>query len=495
MITDKPFVGKMIKITCIFMLVIFIFTSCASKNDESTPFLPAMGDGEISEIRVIIGKNESLEIIAAAEALCEKLSATVGKSAYVSYAGDITATDGATEIWLGYESTAAAQNLMRDMRTDDFMCREVDGVVVLGGKSDRATVNAIERFCREILPLSTKYRLVPENGGFDQVGTYEIDKALINGVFVKNFEIVVESRNDEELLRAALYLQRSISDRTGYWLDIVEEGDRNFESNGIFLKWQSRQILGVGRVLPTQYGFDLSAEDHPGLVECIDTFVSLFAYRDGDLQLELDREIRTEYFSATFRISSMRLDGYLPFGSAGAFSTVMKAPLESKPDIIFTGIMSEEDNETVLKSFQGYSPIKDKNGEICGYFKNVSCEFISATEGGGIVKEYYTVESHGVKILLVRISGSPTEYSDYADILQPADERGLPVAVISQTDNQSVSSGIPEELVKKYSERITSGNESFYFECYTAGSEFSEVELAKKGTGTVYREIRINIEA
>ena len=506
MTTDKPLVGIMIKITCVLMLVIFIFTSCASKNDENIPFIPiedikdsdeVVEIPEIDAIRIIIGRNESLEMIATAEELCEQLTAVVGKSAYISYEGDKTATDGETEIWLGYQSTVAAQNLMREMRSDDFMCREIDGVIVMGGRSIAATANAVERFCKEILLSATKYRLIPENGGFEHVGEYEVDRALINGVLVKNFEIVIESRNDSELLGSALYLQSSISDKTGYWLDIVEENDRKFESNGLILKRQSGLALGDERVLSTQYGVELVAEDKAGLIECVDSFVSMFSQGpdEGSLYIEFDSEIRTEYFFTDFTVASMRLDECLPFSSALTLATVMKEALESRPDILLTGKLSEDDGNTVLKNLQGYYAVKDKNGEIYGYAKNISCEFISVTDGGDIVKEYYTVEKDDVRILLVRISGSPTDASVYTDISQTAIESGLPIAILSQTDSQSVSERLPENFSKNYSEYTDYRNGRYYFECYTADTEFSEVELTKKGTGIIYREIRINVAA
>ena len=503
MITDKPTVSKIIKITCVFMLVIFIFTSCVSKKDEKLPFMAVTSkdaetiETEISEIRVVIGRNESLEIIAAAEELCEQLTATVGKRAYISYEGDITAADGATEIWLGYGSNAVARSQMRDMRADDFMCREVGGAIVMGGRSSVATVNAIKRFCREILPSSTKYRLIPENGGFDHVGEYEFDKVVINGVSVESFEIVIESRNDESLLGAALYLQENISDKTGYWLDITEESERSFESNGIFLKQQSGQVSGVGRVVSTQYGFELAAEDYIGLIRCVDAFVGLFRQETEErtLRMVIDREIRTEYFSADFRVASMRADKYPPFADPETLALLLKDALDSRPDIFFTGKLSEEDSAIVLKNLQGYYAIKDKNGNVYGFAKSILCSFMQVTEDSCITKEYYTVEQDGVKLLLVRIGGSPADPSEYSDVLQLALEGGNPAAVISHTNNQSVSERLPKEFVKKYSESINFKNENYYFECYTAGTEFSEVDLNQNYTDHGYREIRISITA
>ena len=488
----------MIKITCVLMLVIFIFTSCVSKKDENMPFTAVKsGDKEISEIRVIIGRNETLEIISAAEELCEQLTAAVGKRAYISYEGDITASDGATEIFLGYGSTAVARSQMRDMRADDFMCREVGGAVVMGGRSREATINAIKRFCREILPSSTKYRLIPENGGFEHVGEYEFDKAFLNGVSVKNFEIVIESRNDASLLGAARYLQENISDKTGYWLDIAEVSERNFASNGIFLKQQSGNISGVGRVTPTQHGFELAAEDYIGLLKCVDTFVGLFNQNEDErsLQMVIGREIRTEYFTANFSVASVRVDEHLSLSDSQALALLINDALDSNPDILFTGKLSAEDGATVLKSLQGYYTIKDKNGDVYGYARSLSCSFIQSTEDGGITKEYYTVEQDSVKLMFVRISGSPTDITDYADVSQIALDSGLPVAVISHTTGQSVSQRLPEEFIKKYFECIDFRNESYYFECYTAGVEFSELELNQKYTDVVYREIRISITA
>ena len=347
------------------------------------------------------------------------------------------------------------------------------------------------------MPSSTRYRLIPENGGFEHVGEYEFDKAFLNGVSVKNFEIVIESRNDASLLGAARYLQENISDKTGYWLDIAEVSERNFASNGIFLKQQSGNISGVGRVTPTQYGFELAAEDYIGLLKCVDTFVGLFNQNEDErsLQMVIDREIRTEYFTANFSVASVRVDEHLSLSDSQALASLINDALDSNPDILFTGKLSAEDGATVLKSLQGYYTIKDKNGDVYGYARSLSCSFIQSTEDGGITKEYYTVEQDGVKILFVRISGRPTDITDYADVSQIALDSGLPVAVISHTTGQSVSQRLPEEFIKKYFECIDFRNESYYFECYTAGAEFSEVELNQKYTDVVYREIRISITA
>ena len=497
MITDKLSAKKIIiKITCILLPVIFIFVSCGSKNDEDMPFLPMGGDIEISEIRVIVGKDDSLELVGAAEDLCDALTEAVGKSAYISYEGDITSKDGAAEIWLGYGSTNAARGIMRDMRADDFICRELDGALVIGGMSDRATLNAIERYCREILPSATKYRLIPENGGFEYVGDYSIDSARINGVPLKSFEIVIKDRGDSRLLSAALYLQNKISEKTGFWIDIVEEDERVFEANGIFLNVKKQNTSGVACIIPSRMGIELTAEGYVGLFRCADKFAELFDCESGasSINAEVDKEIGIEYPSVIFRIASMRLDAYIPLGSSLAVGEIMAEAIDSRPDILLTGKIPAEDGETVLKNFSGYSLVKDKNGYVYGYAKNISCRLDEVTERDGIRIEYYTVEKDGVSSVLIRISGRPTQSAGCLDISDRVLESGLSVTVLSQTVGASVSQNTPDIFVKRYSDCYTFRNEENFFECYTVGNGAS-ADLSFEEDGlTTYREITVNIE-
>lgn len=495
MITDKQYIKKIIKITCILLPVIFIFSSCGSKKNEELPFLPVGEDGEISEIRVIIGRDSSLELIGGAEKLCVELTKTVGKNAYVSYEGDVTSKEGATEIWLGYGATSGARGIMRDFRVDDYLCRETDGVIVLGGKSDRATLNAIDRYCGEILPSATKHRLIPEGGGFEHVGDYRVGSATLNGASLNGFVIVINDRSEPALLSTALRLQSRISEKTGYWLDIAEEGDYPFESNGIFLRIEKQAVEGTAYIRPSQSGFELTADGYTELLGCVDKFSELFdslSHKDT-LDVEIDSVIGIDGSSVNLSIASMSIDGHLSFGDPLSVGKVMAEVMERRPDILLTGKLSKEDGADVLKALNGYSPIKDKGGDVYGFAKDLECGVSGVTEQNGVITEYYTVKRDGVGAVLVRMIGNAEKASEPFTISDTVLEKRLPIAVIAQTVGGSVSGSMPEAFVKRHGDSYIYKNEENFFECYTA-EEGIAVRSSFNGSGeTDYREITLEL--
>ncbi|MBE6668216.1 MAG: hypothetical protein E7607_07910 [Ruminococcaceae bacterium] len=457
--------------------------------------MPIKGDPEITEIRVIVDRDASLELIGAAERLCKTLSDTLHKSAYVSYEGDVTSGGGAKEIWLGYGSTVAARGIMRDLRADDFLCREIGNVIVMGGKSHKATLNAIERYCNEILPSATKYKLIPENGGFEYVGDYPIESAVINGVSVNGFEIVIKDKDNSELLWSALQLQGKIAEKVGYWLDIVEENERIFESKGIFLNSKKQEAEGIARIIPTHTGFELTAEGYVGLIKCVDKFIGLFDSESGtsSLNIEVNNELRIEYSPVNFRVASMRLDAYAPLDTPSAFEAVMAEAMKSCPELLLTGKTSAKDGELILKNLSGYSAVRDKSGEIYGYSKNIFCRLDEVTETDGVRIEYYTVEKEGIDFTFVKISGSPADCSGHLDISDRVPDSGLPVTVLAQTVGMSVSEILPSYFVNRCSDSYYLRDEENFFDCFTVGNRFSAELSSKKDSETTYREITVSI--
>ena len=62
------------------------------------------------------------------------------------------------------------------MKTNDYLCRWDDGALVICGRSDSATVFAIDKFIVDILPTSSQYSLMFADAHFELFNEYEIKK-------------------------------------------------------------------------------------------------------------------------------------------------------------------------------------------------------------------------------------------------------------------------------------------------------------------------------
>lgn len=170
-------------------------------------------------VYVVIPRECSGELAKRAEDLASKIYEQTSVETIVKYDSQpMAVTSGVLEILVGNTSRTVSQEAFRRFRDRDYICKYEHGVILLGGKSDAATLLAIDRFESEILPGASGAALMSEHACFEESGEYPIASLLLNGFGIYDYTIVYGEDGSESDMAYAL--QEYISQRSGYTLDV-----------------------------------------------------------------------------------------------------------------------------------------------------------------------------------------------------------------------------------------------------------------------------------
>ena len=104
---------------------------------------------------VIVPSTASDALIARARTLCTELAARTGIPASFFFDNEaLPKQDDVRLILLGNTAHALSDKHLGDLRRDDYLCALDEDALILGGKSDSATLAAIDRFSAELLPYA-----------------------------------------------------------------------------------------------------------------------------------------------------------------------------------------------------------------------------------------------------------------------------------------------------------------------------------------------------
>ncbi len=210
----------MLVIVCVLPILI----SCAKETVNLDDFERLLSENSEVElfaelVYVVIPKECSGELAKRAEDLASKIHEKTSVEAIVKYDSQPMATDSdVLEILVGNTSRTVSQETFRAFRDRDYICKYDHGVILIGGKSDAATLLAIDKFETEILTGASRASLMSEHAHFEVWGEYSIDSLLLNGFGIYDYTIVYSGDGFESEM--AYILQRYISQRSGYTLDV-----------------------------------------------------------------------------------------------------------------------------------------------------------------------------------------------------------------------------------------------------------------------------------
>lgn len=134
---------------------------------------------------------------------------------------EILVRDRTRLILLGNTSHLLSQTHLRGRRLDDYLCVLDEGTLILGGKSDTATIAAIDRFCETLLPYADAEVLMNADQQFVYQAEYDVSDITLNGFALEDYRLVYPKdgqRGEEAIARA---LRDRIADRCGIYLDIL----------------------------------------------------------------------------------------------------------------------------------------------------------------------------------------------------------------------------------------------------------------------------------
>ena len=173
------------------MLALCFLTSCASCKDDGgldkfeqliVSTSPPEDDGEpfASAIYVVIPRSSGFELVARAQLLADAVSEKTGIATFLKYDSEQTVS-GTFEILLGYTSRLVTKENFSALRQGDYICRYDRGYIVLGGRTESATIDAIDKFESDILPGASYAAIMSKDAHFEVYADHEIEEFTLNG--------------------------------------------------------------------------------------------------------------------------------------------------------------------------------------------------------------------------------------------------------------------------------------------------------------------------
>lgn len=262
-----------------------------SSDEEPEEIIPAA-----SLFRVVVPENASPALVSKANELALAISEATSIDARTIYDHEkVTELEGAVEILLGKTSRTQSLQGLKGLRINDYVCEWYAGSLVLGGISSEATVAAIDRFCREIIPTSTVAVLMSEEQAFGYTGEYDISSAKLNGFVLFEYSIIYSSANKLGELAIAESLRDRILEESGYLLDVIPD-----------TAYSGGKYISVGRDIENIFGITLKedsallackkdrvlivSDSGKGLLDASEYFVNMLFDTDagGEASLWLD---------------------------------------------------------------------------------------------------------------------------------------------------------------------------------------------------------------
>ena len=455
------------RIFCALALVSLFITSCASDNNDEFPFITIEGEEtehthEHTEYIIVISASASGEISQKARLLANKINERTG--AAVSLAHDdrqISPSDGTHLIYIGNVDALAVTKKISQMRSLDYTCRAFENYTIIGGKGDGATLTAIDRFVNEILPLSTEQRLIPEGGGFDFAGKYEVESLFIDGVSLGDFSISVDSVSDTAAVDVAYSLRDKISEDYGYWIDI-RIGSIKSTENYIRVLTDLNCRSGRGVLERNEKIITLKAADRTGLSRVADNFIKQLSSAgvSGNLNPSIPKNLYIPYGNTECTVAATVME-LLPALSSPLAATSIKNSIEVfSPDMILFGETDDKVRQILSDSLNSYTDLGSSGGRVFGV-RDMTATRLAGTVVSGAMCDAFLIRYGELEFVLIYVSGG-TGGEATIDIEHLLGENPLPVVALSYTQPST---------------RVTFRGGS-YFECITK----QEGTLYGKGT-------------
>ena len=470
--------GKFFRAVCLLLLSVLFLNSCVSNNDEKLPFvtLDETNNAIVSEYRIVVSRTASGEVLEAARELCSSIGEQTDVDTRLSYDDEtVYVSDSTWVVYVGYVDTSAVRDILRNMRSEDYICRSYDRETIIGGRSDGATLNAILRFKNEILPVSDRFRLIPEGGGFEYKGEYSLNTLYIGDASVQDFEIVVYSAQDTEVIDTAYSLRQRISDTTGYWLDVCI-GSRSKTGRGIYVIKDSECQLGRAELSNSKNDVILRAKDRKGLEKIADTFMNLLT-SDSDKVIQKPN-IPSALYVPYGEIScdlALSLLSYLPiFGSMELNADFKNTVAEYSPDILLGGAVTDEKRSIISNLLDNYDVLSADGGMALGG-ENINIERIKTEQYREVLCDTFYVKHGALEFMLVYLSGKATENISI-ELENIVGNTPLPIIAVSYTEGGEQVS--VTHAGQPYFDTVISSDCSFYkrgfsFVCHTDVSRLS----------------------
>ena len=277
---------KRFVLICVCFGIAFSLFSCAKKTTDLSGFeqMTFDSDGEqepfADTVYLIVPENASGELVSRVEVLAKNVFDQTGVQTIVKYdAQQMAASADVLRVLIGNTSDIISAEALKGLRKDDYICRYDRGAIVLGGTSEPATIQAIERFEKELLPASSNFMFISEDAHFEYFGEYEINSLTLNGFSISDFTIAYGADGSEEEI--ADVLRKYILSKSGYALNVKAYGklDHN-TAKIIYLHVDNKMDRNTSLIEYKDYGFEIHAGNTYALSAAVANFAGMLIPQD-----------------------------------------------------------------------------------------------------------------------------------------------------------------------------------------------------------------------
>ena len=476
-------IGKTLTRALCLCLLCILLMSCSQEADYPFDTLIApeetqADDSAVSRYRVVIAFDCTPELLSAAQAFATRLTETLTVPAEVVYdrQADLPG-ENVMEIVLGAADRTGIGTAMGNMRKDDYLCRMIEGRLVIGGIHDTATLTALDRFCQEILPGATATSLMHPDGGFSHVGTYPKGQVLLNGFDLSEYCLLLPDSAPMALRALAASLRDRIGQESGYWLRIESPSSHDGVRKTVALRLAAGD--GLAHVEPEERGIALSANDLFGVSVAVREFYGalLANETDGICDCRVTTPLAVAYRQNSYEIATVLGDYWLPFETHSVVRELTGPVLETEADAVLFGAVTQEDRDYLSPNLSGYTPVEaEQSGErVLPLYEKTDCMSLLDCEIDTLSYAVVRIGSEADGFLLVHISGSVTT-NQSVTLPQSVREAGLPVVVVTQIAGEggvlsfddATYLGYELSFVRDYA----FGEHPYAFACYATAGAF-----------------------
>lgn len=213
---------KTIVVSLCLLLSLCMLASCAESSENNALLkLEALASNESEKYAIVVPSSCGEELVNSAKLFSSAIAKQTGTSCDVLFDNDESVSrNGCFLILLGNTSYSESRNALGGLRRDDYVCRVYESVIVLGGKSDKATVSAVEKYISEILPMCEPTRIVADDCDFEYHQSYDVNEIILCGFEMECYTFVCPDDKSSAVCTLVGMLREIIADKSGYYPDI-----------------------------------------------------------------------------------------------------------------------------------------------------------------------------------------------------------------------------------------------------------------------------------
>lgn len=271
-------IPRAVKRICAILLLISVLCfafgckSSVQNGDLFEQLLAESGESEVykpyaSKVYIVIPQNASAELSLSARSLADLITEKTSVQTVLKYDNEpIAVGEGELEILIGNTSRLASSEAVGRLRLGEYICRWDKGNIILGGRYEQATLNAIEKFVSDVLYSASPYSLMGSDVSLEHREEYEFSTVTLNGYELYDYTLVYAENGTSSERDIAEGIRAYVSARSGYLLDIIaassvgEATGKIISLGDLYASEQSKSLYDCG-IEKVEQGISIFGKD------------------------------------------------------------------------------------------------------------------------------------------------------------------------------------------------------------------------------------------